>query len=67
MLGTLNHLRNFSDVFYEEDELDDEDESDQVAFVACGTDEIFDPDMNYSLLTATQQNANEEESKEPQV
>lgn len=53
LLGTLNHIRNFSDVFYEEAELDDDDEGDQVAFVACGTDAIFDPDMNYSLLTDT--------------
>ena len=51
MLSTLNHLRNFSGVFYEEEELDDDDEGDQVAYVACGTNEVFDPDMNYSLLT----------------
>ena len=52
LLSTLNHLRNFSSIFYEEEELDDdENEEDQVAFVACGTDEILDPDMNYSLLT----------------
>mmetsp|Transcript_11624 Transcript_11624/g.13844 ORF Transcript_11624/g.13844 Transcript_11624/m.13844 type:complete len:99 (-) Transcript_11624:188-484(-) len=51
LLGALNHLRNYSNVFYEESELDDEDEEDQVKFVACGTEEIFDPDMNYSLLT----------------
>ena len=51
LLGALNHIRNFSTVFYEEDELDDEDEADQVQFVACGTEEVFDPDMNYSLMT----------------
>ena len=51
LLGALNHLRNFAPVFYEEAELDDSDEEDQVTFVACGTDEIFDSDMNYSLLT----------------
>lgn len=38
-------------MFYKESELDDEDEADQVSFVACGTDEVFDPDMNYSLMT----------------
>ena len=50
ILSTLNHIKNFSAVYYEHEELDDSDEEDQVAFVACGTDEIFDPDMNYSLM-----------------
>ena len=51
LLSTLNHLRNFSPIFNEEEELDDDDEMDQVAYVACGTSEVLDPDMNYSLLT----------------
>lgn len=28
LLSTLNHLRNFSPIFYEEEELDDDDEHD---------------------------------------
>ena len=53
LLTTLNHLKNFSPVYFEEDELDDDDEQDIVKFVACGKDEPFDPDMSYPLTFST--------------
>ena len=53
LLTTLNHLKNFSSIYFEENELDDEDDNDIVKFVACGKDEPFDPDMNYSLTAST--------------
>ena len=46
LLTTFNSLSNYSSIYFEDTE---EDESDIVPFVACGTDEPFDPDMNYSL------------------
>jgi hypothetical protein len=46
LLTTLNHINNFSAIYFEEDE-DSEDEP--VKFVACGADEVYDADMNYSL------------------
>ena len=46
-------MKNFSSIYFEENELDDEDDNDIVKFVACGKDEPFDPDMNYSLTAST--------------
>ena len=46
LLTTFNSLSNYSSIYFEDTE---EDESEIVPFVACGTDEPFDPDMNYSL------------------
>ena len=51
LLTTLNHLKNYSSIYFEEEELDDEE--DIVQFVPCGKDDPFDPDMNYSLTTST--------------
>jgi len=54
VLTTLNHLLNFSGVYFEETE---EEECDIVPFVACGnSDTMWDPDMNYSLSTNTNAN-----------
>ena len=63
LLTTLNHLKNYSSIYFEEEELDDEE--DMVQFVPCGKDDPFDPDMNYSLTTSTQVPLQaQEESKE---
>lgn len=48
-LTTLNHLQNFSTVYYGDSEEDVDDEEDCVQFVACGKNEVLDADMNYSL------------------
>ena len=42
-LTALNHLQNNSEIYYGEKE---EDVS-NVKFVACGKNEVLDPDMNY--------------------
>ena len=47
-LTTLNHLKNFASIYYDEEE---EKEEDIVPFVACGLLEELDADMNYSLKT----------------
>lgn len=56
-LTTINHLKNFESIYYgdEEEKLDE-----IIPFVACGKNEIFDADMNYSLNTKVTE---EEESK----
>ncbi len=46
LLTTFNCLSNYSSIYFEDSE---EEERDIVPFVACGTDEPFDPDMSYSL------------------
>ena len=47
-LTTLNHLQNYKEIYYGDQE-EDVDEGDEVEFVACGKNEILDADMNYSL------------------
>ena len=46
-LTTLNHLHNFSSVYFEKEE----ERGKEVKFVACGKNETLDPDMNYALET----------------
>jgi len=48
-LTTLNHLHNFSDIYNGQAEQNVEEEEDLVEFIACGKDEVLDPDMNYTL------------------
>ena len=60
LLTTLNHIKNFSAIYFEEDE-DSEDEP--VQFVACGADEVYDADMNYSLKEQIEDFTNEEEEE----
>lgn len=47
-LTTINHLKNFESIYNcdEEEEIED-----IIPFVACGKNEVFDADMNYSLNT----------------
>lgn len=61
ILTTLNHIKNFSSIYFEDSDEDSDDELPPVKFVACGVDEPFDPDMNYSLAVPT---TIEEESKQ---
>ena len=49
-LTCLNHLQNFKSIYYGNEE-EDVDGDDIVEFVACGKNEVFDADMNYSLDT----------------
>ena len=61
-LTTINHLKNFERIYYCEEE---EEEGEIIPFVACGKNEEFDADMNYSLKTkVVANNTQEEESKE---
>ena len=46
-LTTLNHLQNFSSVYFEKEE----EKGHEVKFVACGKNETLDPDMTYALET----------------
>lgn len=57
-LTTINHLKNFQSIYSSETE---EELEDIIPFVACGQDDPFDPDMNYSLNTKVLDN---EESKD---
>ena len=51
LLGKLNHLENFKQLYFGEEE---EKEDEIVPFVACGDPNTsFDSDMNYSLLQST--------------
>lgn len=53
ILTTLNHIKNFIPIYFEETDEHSDNELPVVKFVACGTDEPFDPDMNYSLAVPT--------------
>lgn len=47
-LTTINHLKNFEQIYHCDEE---EDIEDIIPFVACGKNEELDSDMNYSLGT----------------
>lgn len=49
LLGPLNHVQNFREIYLGQSELDSDSDEDRVEFVACGEEESFDPDMNYPL------------------
>ncbi len=57
-LTTINHLKNFESIYYCDEE---EKEEDIIPFVACGKNEEFDADMNYSLKTQVIKREGEEQ------
>lgn len=53
ILTTLNHISNFRQIYFEEKDEESDDDLPPVKFVACGDEDAFDPDMNYSLTEPT--------------